>query len=153
MRIVEIVTESLNQPYAFRWDHRTDEEDPSTYDAYTKLPDGTNLTINFYTDSNYDGYEDWFVEFWRDNSLNITGLGDQQRVFATVLEAISQFIEMEDPETISFSAEKDVEQGQKSMTRTNLYDRLVKRYANKFGYQAEVSDYGTTTGYLLRKIR
>lgn len=159
MRIKEIITESLNQPYAIRWDN--EDPDPHSYDAYVKLPDGTSLTINFYTDDGYnnrhndgyDNFEDWIVEFWRDNSLTKTGLGDQQRVFATVLSAIGQFIDMEDPETISFSAEKDEENKKKAMTRTNLYDKLVKRYANSYGYRADVSDYGTTTGYILRKIR
>ena len=144
------ISEVFNQPYAFRWDNDSDND---TYDAYTRLPDGTSLEINFYTDPGVDGDEDWVVEFWRDRSLDITGAGDQQRVFATVLTAIAQFIEMEDPETIRFTADKDVAQGQKPMSRSNLYDRMVQRYANAWGYRLDRSDMANTTVYLLYKLR
>ena len=100
-----------------------------------------------------DGNEDWVVEFWRDRSLGITGAGDQQRVFATVLTAIGQFIEMEEPETLRFTADKDVEPGQKPMSRSNLYDRLVQRYAQAWGYRLDRSDMADTTVYLLHRIR
>jgi len=149
------VTEAFDQPYAFRWDNN-DDLDPDLdrrYDALARLPDGTNLTINFYTDSNYADNEDWMVEFWRGNRLDISGAGDAQRVFATVLTAIGQFIEMEQPETIRFTADKDVEPGQKAMSRSNLYDRLVQRYAQSWGYRLDRSDMANTTVYLLYRIR
>ena len=148
MKIYEV----FNQPYAFRWDSDSDSNDDH-YDAYTRLPDGTSLEINFYTDPGVDGDEDWVVEFWRDRNLNIAGAGDQQRVFATVLTAIAQFIDMEDPETIRFTADKNVEPGQKPMSRSNLYDRMVQRYANAWGYKLDRSDMADTTIYLLQRIR
>ena len=144
------ISEVFNQPYAFRWDNDSDDD---RYDAYTRLPDGTSLEINFYTDPGVDGDEDWVVEFWRDRSLDITGAGDQQRVFATVLTAIAQFIDMEEPETIRFTADKNVEPGQKPMSRSNLYDRMVQRYANAWGYGLDRSDMADTTIYLLQRIR
>ena len=154
MKVHDIITEVFDQPYAFRWDNTQDEPDADPrYDAYVKLPDGSSLTINFYTDSTVDGDEDWVVEFWRGHSLGITGAGDQQRVFATVLTAIGQFIEMQQPETLRFTADKDVEPGQKSMSRTNLYDRLVQRYAQAWGYRLERSDMADTTVYELFRIR
>ena len=156
MKVTDIILEAFDQPYAFRWDDNHDDpgadQDPK-YDAYVKLPDGGHLEINFYTDSTVDGNEDWVVEFWRDRSLGITGAGDQQRVFATVLTAIGQFIEMEQPETLRFTADKDVEPGQKPMSRSNLYDRLVQRYAQAWGYRLDRSDMADTTVYLLHRIR
>ena len=150
MKIYEV----FNQPYAFRWDSDSDSDsNDDHYDAYTRLPDGTSLEINFYTDPGVDGDEDWVVEFWRDRNLNITGAGDQQRVFATVLTAIAQFIDMEEPETIRFTADKNVEPGQKPMSRSNLYDRMVQRYANAWGYKLDRSDMADTTIYLLQRIR
>jgi hypothetical protein len=150
------ISEVFNQPYAFHWDNNQDEpnadENPK-YDALARLPDGTNLTINFYTDSNYADNEDWTVEFWRGNRLDISGAGDAQRVFATVLTAIGQFIEMQEPETIRFTADKDVEPGQKPMSRSNLYDRLVQRYAQAWGYKLDRSDMANTTIYQLYRIR
>ena len=155
MKVTDIILEAFDQPYAFRWENN-DDLDPDLdrrYDALARLPDGTNLTINFYTDSNYADNEDWMVEFWRGNRLDISGAGDAQRVFATVLTAIGQFIEMEQPETVRFTADKDVEPGQKPMSRSNLYDRLVQRYAQAWGYRLDRSDMANTTVYLLYRIR
>jgi hypothetical protein len=144
MRIAEVVTEAFNQPYGFKWEHG----EFGDYDALTRLPDGTNLSIMFNNEDN-----EWQVEFYRNNSQEVTGEGDQQRVFATVLEAIRQFVKMEDPESIRFSANKEVEPGQKSLSRSNLYSSLVRRYANSMGYSAEENDFGHNTVYVLDKIR
>jgi len=155
MKVTDIILEAFDQPYAFRWENN-DDLDPGLnprYDALARLPDGTNLTINFYTDSDVADNEDWTVEFWRGNRLDISGAGDQQRVFATVLTAIGQFIEMQEPETIRFTADKDVEPGQKPMSRSNLYDRLVQRYAQAWGYKLDRSDMADTTVYQLYRIR
>ena len=155
MRVTDIILEAFDQPYAFRWENN-DDLDPDLdprYDALAQLPDGTNLTINFYTDSDVADNEDWVVEFWRGNRLDISGAGDAQRVFATVLTAIGQFIEMQEPETLRFTADKDVEPGQKPMSRSNLYDRLVQRYAQSWGYRLDRSDMANTTVYLLHRIR
>jgi hypothetical protein len=139
------VAEVFNQPYGFKWDHG----EFGDYDALTRLPDGTNLSIMFNSEDN----DEWQVEFYRNNSQEVTGAGDQQRVFATVLEAIRQFIEMQDPERIRFSANKEVEPGQKSLSRSNLYSSLVRRYARSLGYAAEENDFGNRTVYGLEKIR
>lgn len=149
------VTEAFNQPYAFRWDPEYDRgPDPEDqYNALARLPDGTNLTVKFYRDPDVDGDEDWVVEFWRGNRVDISGAGDAQRVFATVLTAIGQFLEIAEPETLRFTADKDVEPGQKPMSRTNLYDRLVQRYAQAWGYRLDRSDMADTTVYLLHRIR
>jgi hypothetical protein len=92
------------------------------------------------------------VEFWRGNSQDVTGAGDQQRIFATVLSAIKKFIDQEHPERIRFSANKAVEPGQKSQSRTNLYDRLVQRYANSWGYNVDIDDFADTTVYNLHSL-
>ena len=47
---------------------------------------------------------------------------------------------MEQPTNISFSASKEVEPGQNEMSRAKLYDRLVKRYAQQWGYNAQTVD-------------
>jgi hypothetical protein len=144
MRVTDIILEAFDQPYGFKWEHG----DYGDYDALTRLPDGTNLSIMF---SHED--DEWQVEFYRNNSQDVTGAGDAQRVFATVLEAIRQFIEMEDPERVRFSAAKDIEPGQKSLSRSNLYSSLVQRYARTWGYSAEENDFGNRTVYSLEKIR
>ena len=141
------VAESFDQPYPMTWEHGDE-----SHDALVRLPDGTNLSIMFSKDYGAYGDEEWTVEFWRNNSQEATGEGDQQRVFATVLSAIQQFIGTEHPERIRFSANKDVESGQKSQTRSNLYTKLVQRYANSWGYSIDVDDFADTTVYNLHTL-
>ena len=144
MRAHEFVTEAFDQPYPMTWEHGDD-----SHDALAKLSNGTNLSIMFNKDYGDYGDEEWTVEFWRNNSQEVTGEGDQQRVFATVLSAIQQFIDTEHPARIRFSANKDVDPGQKSQTRSNLYTKLVQRYANSWGYSVDVDDFSDTTVYNL----
>jgi hypothetical protein len=141
------VAEAFDQPYPMTWEHGDE-----SHDALVKLSDGTNLSIMFNKDYGNYGDEEWTVEFWRNNSQEVTGEGDQQRVFATVLNAIQQFIKTEHPERIRFSANKDVEPEQKSQTRSNLYTKLVQRYANSWGYGVDVDDFADTTVYNLHSL-
>jgi hypothetical protein len=68
------------------------------------------------------------IEFTRGGSHNITGSGDAERVFATVLEAIRTYLSRYDtPLFILFSGKED--------SRFKLYHRMVARYAGQFGYQ------------------
>ena len=148
MKIQDIITEAFDAPYPMTWEHGDE-----SHDALVRLPDGSNLSIMFSMDYGAYGDEEWTVEFWRSNSQDVTGEGDQQRIFATVLSAIQQFINDVNPERIRFSANKDVEPGQKSMSRTNLYNTLVKRYANKWGYSVDIDDHAGSTVYNLEQLR
>lgn len=128
----QAIEEAFDQPYPIKWE----KSDYGDYDAMTKLPDGTPLTIMF----DHESPDDVVITFWRNNNLELTGEGDAQRVFATVLHAIQEFLKMEQPTNISFSASKEVEPGQNEMSRAKLYDRLVKRYAQQWGYNAQTVD-------------
>ena len=139
------VNEAFDKPYSFKWE--TSEH--GDYDALAKLPDGTNLSIMFTN----QGDEEWQVEFHRNNSQEVTGEGDSQRVFATVLSAIDTFIKKEHPWRIMFSASKDVEPGQNSESRAKLYDRLIKRYAKAWGYEEYNEDHGDQVTYELTRLK
>ena len=145
----ESLNEAFDQPYPFKWENSDADE---SMDALARLPDGSNLSIMFNQDYDDDGEGIYSVEFWRNNSQEVTGEGDAQRVFATVLSAISQFVEKRNPAQLYFSANKDVDPGQKSHTRSNLYTNLVKRYARTMGYEADVSDFSGSTTYKLHRM-
>ena len=149
MRAKEFITEAFDAPYPMTWEHNEGE----SHDALVKLPDGTNLSVMFSKEYADYGEEEWTVEFWRNNSQDVTGEGDAQRIFATVLSAIQQFIEMEEPEHIRFSAAKQTGDMEPNASRTNLYTKLIKRYANSWGYRVETSDYAYNTVYVLERIR
>jgi GNAT superfamily N-acetyltransferase len=146
MRATEFITETFDNPYAFKWDRG----DFGDYDIYVRLPDGNSLTISF---NNEDKDNDvWHVAFARGHSQEITGEGDAQRIFATVLHSIKQFIGKVHPEKLYFSASKEVEPGQNSESRANLYSRMVKRYASAWGYDSVVDDFGRdNVTYILNK--
>lgn len=127
------VIESLNQPYELKLNKG---DNKGEMEADVKLPDGSSLSIHFTND--YDevrGSDITKVVFERGKSTEITGKGDAQRVFATVLAAIQQYVKKYKPKGIRFSASKDVEPGQNVNSRSSLYNRMVQRYAGTLGYQ------------------
>lgn len=131
------VSEAFNQPYPITWEHGEE-----SHDALVTLPDGTNLSIMFNLEYGDYGADEWQVEFWRNNSLEVTGEGDAQRVFATVLNAIQQFIQKEHPWRIIFSAKQEIEPGKYNPSRSKLYIAMVRRYANALGYDEYYEDQG-----------
>jgi hypothetical protein len=147
--VTKNIAEAFDQPYPLTWEKS--EADDSA-DALARLPDGSNLSIMFNQDLDDDGEGIYSVEFWRDNSQEVTGAGDSHRVFATVLEAIAQFVKKRKPEQLYFSANKDVEPGQKAGSRSNLYTSLVRRYASALGYEADISDFAGSTTYKLWRM-
>jgi hypothetical protein len=140
------VTEAFNQPYQLQWD----SGEFGDYDAYTQLPDGSNLSIMF----NREDEDVYSIEFWRSNSQEVTGEGDAQRIFATVLNAIQTFLTTkEQPRFISFTGEKG-EETQDKDSRVNLYSRMVKRYAASWGYRVKnVHDRGDAVTFDLMRIK
>ena len=140
------VTEAFNHPYQLQWE----EGEFGDYDAYTQLPDGSNLSIMF----NREGDDSFTVEFWRRNSQEVTGEGDAQRIFATVLNAIQTFLATkEQPRFLSFTGEKG-EEAQGKDSRVNLYSRMVQRYAASWGYRLKnVHDRGDAVTFDLVKIK
>ena len=145
----EPVTEAFDQPYPLTWE----KSEYGDVDALARLPDGTNLSIMFNQDYGDEGEEVTTVEFHRNNSQEVTGEGDAQRIFATVLIAIQQFIKEHGPKSISFSASKEVDPDQNSESRAKLYDRLVQRYAKSWGYRAFRADTGNIVHYELSRLK
>lgn len=142
----ESIGEAFTSPYPVTWETGND-----SYDALATLDDGTHLTVNFNKEYGDEGVPYWHVEFWRNNSLDVTGEGDAHRIFATVLNAMQEFIQRERPKRIVFTATKDVEDGQNPESRAKLYQSLVKRYARAWGFKSEVENVGPTLMFTLTR--
>jgi GNAT superfamily N-acetyltransferase len=138
----EGVAEAFDQPYKLKWE----KSDYGDVDALATLQDGTSLSIMFNLADKLEN--NWGVEFYRNNSQAATGEGDAQRVFATVLAAIGQFIKKKKPNTLFFTAVKEEDP---TGSRAKLYDRLVQRYATGLGYDLKKVDYPEQTGYKLTR--
>jgi hypothetical protein len=150
------VWESFDRPYAIDWE----DSEYGDIDALATLDDGTHLSIMFNQESGHDGRQPshWSVEFYRNNSQEVTGEGDAQKIFATVLSAIQQFIKKENPGSISFSASKEPEADMAQPganvnpeSRAKLYNRLVQRYANSMGYSVQQQEGNGKVTYTLRQ--
>ena len=140
----ESVAEAFDQPYKSKWA----KGEFGDVDVLAKLPDGTNLSIMF----NHFGDNEWGVEFHRNNSQELTGEGDAQKIFATVLNAIQKFVKKYKPESLNFTASKEVGPGQNRQSRAKLYDKMVQRYASAMGYEAYQEDHGVGVVYELTRL-
>lgn len=142
----EEITESLDQPYPMKWSRG----EFGDWEVLARLPDDTKLEILFSRMSNTNNSPIELI-FLRGDSMELTGEGDAQRVFATVLAAIQQFLKKAQPDTLIFSASKQVEPGQSIKSRSKLYDRLVQRYAAASGYESHQEDHSDHVKYRLTK--
>ena len=158
MRANEFVTEAFDQPYKTK----TEKSEYGDIDMLARLPDGTNLSIMFNKQQNNEGEETIQVEFYRNNSQEVTGEGDAQKIFATVLTSIQKYIKKYKPARLSFSASKatdptvyyEPDQPQPNPeSRAKLYDRLVQRYAKAWGYRAFRADTGDLVIYELSRLQ
>ena len=143
------VSEAFDQPYKLKWE----KGDHGDVDAIAKMDDGNYLSIMFNKGYSQETKEEaWSVEFYRNNSQEVTGEGDAQRVFATVLSSIQTFIKKYKPNKVFFAANKVDDTGHDSLSRARLYDSLVQRYARSWGFRAFRADTGNKVMYELSKI-
>ena len=146
------MAEAFDTPYKTK----TEKSEYGDVDMLAKLPDGTNLSIMF----NNQGDDEWQVEFYRNNSQEVTGEGDAQRVFATVLASMQKFIKKYKPWRLTFSASKEIDMDAdysdarfNPESRAKLYNRLVQRYAAAWGYEKYAEDHGDQITYELTRIK
>ncbi len=67
------------------------------------------------------------VEFSRNDSYDMTGGGDANRVLGTVLQAFREYLQGYQPKILLFSA--------KGASRSKVYQNLIKRFACTVGYK------------------
>jgi GNAT superfamily N-acetyltransferase len=142
------LSETFDQPYPLTWEH----SEYGDVDALATLDDGTYLSVTFSERED----DHWRVEFYRNNSQQITGQGDAHRVFATVLAAIAEFVKKQQPRGLSFAAVKgdeDDDSIQDQLSRIKLYDRMVERYARSAGYGVTRVDKTHLVAYKLTRLK
>jgi len=116
------------------WNEGESNELYNTYIATAKDKKDNILKYNFYEFPKYDLTA---IEFsravgpWGDN-YSIDKAGEQYTVFATLLQAIKNYLSSDKPEYIFFAA--------KEPSRVKLYQSFVNRFANQFGYKQISAD-------------
>jgi hypothetical protein len=142
------LNEAFDQPYKTEWD----KSDTGPHYSRVQLPDGTPLTIVFYN----MGIDRYGVEFLRNRRMSINGEGDAPRIFATVLHDILEFVKKRKPQSLTFSADKDINDipGVRANpnSRAKLYTRMVNRYAESSGYRVQYREEKDYVKYTLIRI-
>lgn len=137
MKINELITEVLNQPYPIDWNLKKNNE------WYGLAKDGEfHIQIKEFS----PGY--WSVLFRVGGSLEKTNAGDQFRIFATAKQGIAEWWKSNktNVDGIMFSADKILDN-----SRATLYNRLAKQFATSIGYELEVSRGTKADIYNLKK--
>lgn len=106
-----------------KWDASPDGQ--AVY-SYASDKQGRIIDINFIpVDTNEVSAV--IIEFSRSGEYGLTGGGEAPAVFGTVIKAIERYLAGHQPDFFLFSAKEE--------SRSSLYKSLIKRYANRFGYQ------------------
>lgn len=134
----KFITELFDQPYDYKWFSQTKGAWRGTF----KTASNDEVEVNI---ENFR--EKWIIEFTRNDIFNVTGDGDAVRIFSTVIAMIDEFISIESPLLIKFSADK-AKSG--SDSRAKLYTRMINRFANKVGYSSTARVVDDKVFYVLR---
>lgn len=122
-------------------------------DYATKLGDDY-IEIHYKSLNNFQ--KSVVVDFTRNNSHRITGEGNEFKIFGAVINHIYDFLK-DNPQisTITFSASKPTGNfGVRDTARSGLYDKMVRVFAKKLGFDYSVHDFGFMNAYeLKRKIK
>jgi len=114
-----------------------DGESNELYQGFTATAKDKKDNILKYNFYEFPKYDLTAIEFsravgpWGDN-YSIDKAGDQYTVFATLLQAIKNYLSSDKPEYIFFAA--------KEPSRVKLYQTFVNRFANQFGYKQISTD-------------
>lgn len=138
------LTEVFDKPLKIQW-YKTKYEWDGSFKTNSEKYD---INIRMLRKNNK---EFWEVEFSGHGSdMEISGVGNQFQVFATVLSGINDFLKEVAPDMLVFSSVKNKnETGMNS--RDKLYDRLTKRYINQRDYTFKVSTMGQDRIYTITK--
>lgn len=140
--ILDIIKEALDSPVDVKWVNKTSDfwrgrfyiDNPESGKSYSYDIDIMKLDadcpvweISFYmTGDNEESYWDGILSGQRDSdwaTYKITGTGRSNTVFATVLNAIKQWVQTTNPSVFYMTALED--------SRVSLYKALFKRFLPK----------------------
>ena len=139
MKINEIITESLNNPYPHRWD----KKDVDHWVAKADMPAGLALIMFELIGFKDSELKTWGIDFAINGRMGKSGEGDEFRIFATVVTVIKDWVskmDLSNVETIRFAADKDADVG---TSRSTLYKRFAKQMANQLGWEVEFKSHKT----------
>ena len=145
----EFITEAFDKPYPLRVT-KGDGPEPDVWIAKASLGDGRKLVVASLSDSSEPRARTFYFQV--DGSTSKTGGGDQQRIFATVMDAARKLIKDLNPDLIFFSSVKSTGPNDKRRdSRAKLYARMIQRFAKPLGYVSSSEKDDSETMFTLRK--
>jgi hypothetical protein len=90
---------------------------------------------------------DVYIEFTRGGRLGVTGEGNQNKIFGAVINHIKKWVDKNNPFKIIFSALKLYG----DTSRSNLYRRMIQRFASQNGYNYDVEDTSNEDTFILTR--
>ena len=139
--------EALDQPYPVRWTTKDDDE----WEGKAKTEAGDSIQIMI--TQGFNNHK-WEVDFYVGGSMQVTGKGDQFRVFATVVSAVKKWwawlSKSKQPvEAIIFSAFKGNKSAKGSTGRSSLYNRFATQFARSIGFTVSTVDRADNVKFVL----
>jgi len=136
MRVSEFIIESFDQPYPYSWTQQT----VGAWRGRFKTTDGygdINVEASDVTSKSYT------VEFSVMDAFDVTGTGDQFKIFATIISMLKDFINAVQPNKLHFSANKGDpdDEAARPGSRAKLYTRMCQKLATSAGYELKVSNF------------
>jgi GNAT superfamily N-acetyltransferase len=133
MHIADIIplTESMDNPYAYRWDKQLDDH----WVAKADTPAGLMLVMAEWEEAD----SSWTIDFAVGGRMGKSGAGDEFRIFATVVAVLKDWItkvDLSKTKLISFSADKSDDVG---ASRAKLYARFARQMASQLGWKLDVT--------------
>lgn len=92
------------------------------------------------------------ISFTRDGDAGVTGKGSENKVFGAVINHIKHWVDIREPKVVIFTARKPAdENGATDDSRSQLYKRMVQRFASQAGYDYDVDSASKEDTFYLEK--
>lgn len=114
MRAADFIIELGNKPYQLK--PRWSGDGLGNFEKTAILPNGKGLEINIHHEDDFA-----LVNFYVDQSQQLTGGGDAVAIFSTVINELQDFVRKRRPPLLVFTGSHD------DPSRIKLYDRLANR--------------------------
>jgi hypothetical protein len=134
-------------------------EDDAEYYLYETRIDDRNIILIYTLDKEDDGSFSCGVVFRTGSAkpgvgsgttIAVTGEGSQMKILGAVINHMKEFIKKrKDISIVEFSADKGRDGS--STSRTSLYKRLVKRFANTLGFSLEIESQRNMDTFILTR--
>lgn len=134
-------------------------EDDAEYYLYETRIDDRNIILIYTLNKENDGSFNCGVVFRTGSAkpgvgsgttIAVTGEGSQMKILGAVINHMKEFIKKrKDISIVEFSADKGRDGS--STSRTSLYKRLVKRFANTLGFSLEIESQRNMDTFILTR--